>query len=48
MKFAVKFRDIHKTEKKRLYHHQCLGYENKEKFPIYISKSTFKRHLLLM
>ena len=45
-KFPVKIRDIHKIEKKNCI--SVFGYEIKEKYPIYVSKNTFKRHVDLL
>ena len=38
IKFPVKIRDIHKIEKKNSIDISVFGYENKEKYPIYVSK----------
>ena len=38
MKFPVKIRDIHKIEKKNSIGITVFGYENKEKYPIYVLK----------
>ena len=38
IKFSVKIRDIHKTERKNSISISVFGYENKEKHPIYVSK----------
>ena len=48
IKFPVKIRDIHKIEKRNCIAISIFGYENKEKYPIYASKSTFKRHVDLL
>ena len=42
--FIVKIRDIHKIEKKDCIIISVFGFGNREKFPIYVSKNTFKRH----
>ena len=38
----IKFRDTHKTE-------NCIGisvaHENKQKYPIYVSRNTLKKHV---
>ena len=48
-KFPVKTRDIYKIEKKEFYWHSIFGYENKEKFPIYISiKCCDEKHVDLL
>ena len=47
LKFPVKIRDIHKIEKK-CTSFSVFGYEDKENFPIYFSKNTFKRHVDLL
>ena len=36
--FSVKVRDIHKIEKRNSTNISGFGYENKEKYPIYVSK----------
>ena len=41
-------RDIHKTEKRNCISISVFGYENKEKFPIYVSKKSFKRRVDLL
>ena len=38
IKCPVKIRDIHKIEKKNSIGMSFFGYENKEKYPIYVSK----------
>ena len=38
LKFPVKTRDIHKTGKKNFIGISVFGYENKENYPIYVSK----------
>ena len=38
IKFPVKIRDIHKIEKNNSIGISVFGYENKEKYPIYVSK----------
>ena len=50
IKFPIEIRDIHKIEKKKK---NCIsisvfGYKKKEKYPIYVSKNTFKRHIDLL
>ena len=40
IKFPVKIRDIHKIEEKYSIGISVFGYENKEKFPIYVSKKN--------
>ena len=37
--FPVKIRDIHKIDKKNSIGISVFGYENKEKHPIYVSKT---------
>ena len=44
-KFPVKNRDNLKIEKKTCIITSVFGYKNKGKYPIYISKNTFKRHV---
>ena len=48
IKFSVKTRDIHEVEKKDCIRIIVFGYQNKEKFPFYVSKNTFKRHFDLV
>ena len=38
IKFPLKIRDIHKIEKRNSIAISVFGYENKEKYPIYVSK----------
>ena len=38
IKFPLKIRDIHKIEKNNSIGNGIFGYENKEKYPIYVSK----------
>ena len=42
IKFPTKIRDTHKTEKTSCISISVLGYQNREKFPIYVSKNIFK------
>ena len=44
MKFPAKVRDIHKTEKKNCISISIFDYENKQKYPNYVSRNTFKKH----
>ena len=50
IKFQVKLRGIHKIEKKNSIGISIYGYENKEKYPIYVSKKCCeeKRFNLLL
>ena len=48
IRFCLKIRDIHKTEKKNCINISAFGYENKEKFPVYVSKKTFERYVELL
>ena len=43
IKFPVKVRDIHKTEKKIPSTLVFFGYKNKEKHPIYLSKNAMRK-----
>ena len=45
IKFPVKIRDSQKIEKKNSIGTSVFCYENKEKYPIYVSKNTFKRYV---
>ena len=46
--FLVKIADIHKIAKKNCVIISVFGYENKEKYPLYVSKTTFKEHIDLL
>ena len=46
IKFPIKIEDIHKIEKK-LSTLVFLGYENKVKYPIYVSKYDLKKNTLI-
>ena len=48
MKFPAKIRDIHKTEKKNCISISIFDYENKQKYPNYVSRNTFKKHVDLL
>ena len=48
IKFPVKVRDISKIEKKNSISICVLGYENKEKHPIYVSKKCEEKHVDLL
>ena len=48
IKFPVKIRDTHKIEKQNCIDINVFGYENKEKYPIYVSQNPFKRHVDLL
>ena len=49
IKFPVKIRDIHKIEKKNSIGISVFGYENKEKYPIYVSKKcSEEKHIDLL
>ena len=48
IKFIVKVIDILKTEKNNSIGINVFRYENKEKYPIYVSSDTFKRHIDLL
>ena len=46
IKFPVKTTDIQKVEKKKNYISICfLCYENKVKYPIYVSKNVAKKNI---
>ena len=45
IKFPVKIKDIHKIKKTNYISISIFGYENKQKYPIYVSRNTFKRHI---
>ena len=47
IKFPVKIRDIHKIEKKNCIGIGAFGYENKVKYPIYVSRNTFNRPVII-
>ena len=42
IKFLVKIKDIHKIVKKSSIGISIFGYENKEKYQIYVSKKCFE------
>ena len=46
--FPVKIRDIQKIEKKNSIEISVFGYENKENYPLYVSKNIFKKHFDLL
>ena len=48
VKFIVKVRDIHKIEKNNYIGISVFGYENKEKYRIYVSNNTLKRNIDLL
>ena len=49
IKFPVKTRDIHKIEKKNSIGISVFGYENKEKYPVYVSKQCYEeKHVDLL
>ena len=43
IKFPLKIKEIHKTEKKNFININIFGYENKEKYLIYVSKNPLKK-----
>ena len=45
IKLPVKIGDIRKIEKKNCIGISVFGYENKEKYPIYVSRNTLKKHV---
>ena len=47
IKFPVKI-DIQKIEKMNSIEISGFGYENKEKYLLYVSKNTFKKHVDLL
>ena len=48
IKFPVAIRDIHKISKMNYISVSIFVYESKEKYPIYASKNTFRRHVDLL
>ena len=46
--FSIKIRDIYKIEKKNCISISVFGYEKRQKFAIYVSKNTLKRHVDLL
>ena len=48
IKFPVKIRDIHKTEKNNSISISAFGYENPEKYPIHIQKKCCKENFDLL
>ena len=47
-KFSVKIKNIYKIEKTSYVSISIFGYKNKEKYPIYASRNTFKKHIDLL
>ena len=47
IRFPVKIRDIYKIEKTNSIASSVFGYENKEKYPIYVSKKRCKKNRLI-
>ena len=45
IKFPFKITGIHNIEEKNSISISVFGYENKEKYPFYVSKNTFKRYI---
>ena len=48
IKFSVKIRDFHKTEKKNSINISALGYENQQSYSIYVSRNIFRRYVDLL
>ena len=48
IRFPVKIRDIYKILKKNSIRVFVFGYENKEKYSIYVSKKCFAKHVDLL
>ena len=48
LKFLVKIRDIHKIERKNCISTSVFGYGNKQNYPIFVSRNTFKNHVDLL
>ena len=48
VKFSVKIRDVQKIEKMNSISISIFGYKNKEKYPIHVSKNTFKNYVDLL
>ena len=49
IKFPVKIRDIHKIGKKNSTSNSDFGYENTEKYPIYVSRKCYEeKHIDLL
>ena len=47
IRFPVKIRDIYKIEKTNSIETSVFGYENKEKYPIYVSKKYCEKNMLI-
>ena len=47
IRFPVKIRDIYKIEKTNSIETSVFGYENKEKYPIYVSKKRYEKNRLI-
>ena len=49
IKFLVKIKDIQKVKKrKNSISISVFGYENKKKYPIYVSKNVLKKNMLIL
>ena len=48
IKFSFKIRNIHKIERKNCIDISAFHYENKEKYPMYVARNTFKRYVDLL
>ena len=47
IKFQVKIRNIHEIEKKNCIDISVFSYENKQKYPICVSKNGLKKNVLI-
>ena len=47
IQFPIKIRNIHKIEKENCIAVSVFGYENKEKYPIYVSKKKLLKDMLI-
>ena len=48
IRFPVKVRDIHEIEQNNPISISVFGYENKEKFPIYVTKNALNKNMLIV
>ena len=47
IKFLVKIRDIRKIERNNAISISVFCYENKERYPIYVSKNALKKNMVI-
>ena len=47
IKYPIKVRDIHKTEKKKSISISVFGYENEEKHQVFVSRKCCVKNMLI-